>query len=513
MSTTVEPSPNVVPSDGTQESIRLSLPLVEQNVDYSRMSTLLDTIDEILRTSGTEDRFIQLMLADEVSRNKGQSLSNRRHGTVVKHARRSLRCMTAQILSGESFRTFSVHLADSYLLRRFCHYDELGDDRSPSKSTLGRMADLVDESELSQVIAQLITSACSDHPSESSQQSPIGLEAPLDLDVVLADATCLELDMHFPVDWVLLRDGVKSIIQSIILIRKHGLVHRMKSPQVFIKEINALCISMSAATRQRKGKKARKATLRKMKSLAKTVVEHGLRYVNLLENHGEETDLSPKQQQLIASRLQKTIDLMPQAISQAHQRIITEQKVANDQKLLSLFQTHASVYVRKKSGSDCEFGLQCLIVENSDGLILDWSVSDDGVQSDSKLLIPAMDRLRDQYGTSSIKGVVTDRGFSSPKNTKELGGRSIKDYTLPRSPAAMKNAMKDADFAAHQHRRSQTEARIGILKNNFIGQKIRAKGLDNQKTHIAWAALAHNVWLLARMLIDQRESQKQEAAA
>ena len=37
-----------------------------------------------------------------------------------------------------------------------------------------------------------------------------------------ADA-CLKADIHFPVDWVLLRDGVRTLMKATLLIRKAGL--------------------------------------------------------------------------------------------------------------------------------------------------------------------------------------------------------------------------------------------------------------------------------------------------
>ena len=54
---------------------------------------------------------------------------------------------------------------------------------------------------------------------------------------------------------------------------------------------------------------------------------------------------------------------MPAAIAQAHERIIGERVVPNDDKILSLYQPHAQVYVRGKAGADVEFGLQLLISE------------------------------------------------------------------------------------------------------------------------------------------------------
>jgi len=60
------------------------------------------------------------------------------------------------------------------------------------------------------------------------------------------DTTCVKANIHFPVDWVLLRDGVKSLMQSVELIRSHGLKSRMCEPRVLINKINRL--SIRAAT-------------------------------------------------------------------------------------------------------------------------------------------------------------------------------------------------------------------------------------------------------------------------
>ncbi len=103
---------------------------------------------------------------------------------------------------------------------------------------------------------------------------------------------------------------------------------------------------------------------------------------------------------------------IPAAISQAHERIIGERVVPNDDKILSLYQSHAQVYVRGKAGADVEFGLQLLISESADGLIIDSHVVD-GIVNDSKLLMPAIERMRTTYGNGVAAVVVTDRGFAS----------------------------------------------------------------------------------------------------
>ena len=81
----------------------------------------------------------------------------------------------------------------------------------------------------------------------------------------------------------------------------------------------------------------------------------------------------------------------------------------------------------------------------------------------------------------------------------------------PRSMATLTERMKDEGFIAIQRRRAQTEGRIGILKNDFLGPVLRNKGFESREREVAWAVLAHNLWVLARML-RAHEKERQKAA-
>jgi hypothetical protein len=73
--------------------------------------------------------------------------------------------------------------------------------------------------------------------------------------------------------------------------------------------------------------------------------------------------------------------------------------------------------------------------------------------------------------------------------------------------------MKEQKFARLQRRRAQTEARIGILKQGFLGRPMRAKGFDHQELALAWGVLTHNLWMLARMRQVKKNPLLRRAAA
>ena len=62
----------------------------------------------------------------------------------------------------------------------------------------------------------------------------------------------------------------------------------------------------------------------------------------------------------------------------------------------------------------------------------------------------------------------------------------------------MEKALQDDAFRALHQRRAQTEARIGIFKANFLGDCLPTKSRKAQHRYVAWATLAHNLWVLAR---------------
>jgi hypothetical protein len=332
-------------------------------------------------------------------------------------------------------------------------------------------------------------------------RSLVGLADPVDLSLIWMDATCAKLDIHYPTDWLLLRDATRTIMKAIVTIRGHGLRHRMPAPERFIAAMNAQAMAMSGSSRRGRGgdkKRARKSILRTMKRIVGKVRTHGQRYRDLLLKSWTETDLTERQAQRIIERMDGILGQLPAAIMQAHERIIGERVVANDSKTLSLYQPHARVYVRGKSGADAEFGLQLLLSESAEGLIVDCHLLNE-ITNDSKLLMPAIARMREAFGPGVAGTVVTDRGFASVENDAALVAAKVANATLPRNPEEMQAKLLDPVMRRLQRRRAQTEARIGIFKHKFIGDHLPTKDFDAQVRFIGWATLAHNLWVLARL--------------
>jgi len=484
--------------DPVQPFIALPLPIIPGSADFVKYKKLLTRIGLFLDTSDVERQFLALAVA-KIEKATKKKLSPKNRDRTMRHAALTLRCNIVRVLAQKDFREMAVQLADSYLLRRFCRLDgPNAPKKSPSKTTLQRMAAEMDASSIIGLVQHLIRVASTPKGGICKEG---GLLSPIRLDVILMDPTCVELNIHFPTDWVLLRDAIRSMLETIQTVRRHGLLYRMPNPQSLSSQANKLAMQMSQAARRGNGgdRKMRKQTLRELKKLAKVVQAHGERYRDLLKTKREETDLSEKAASRFIRSLDNILAKLPAALHQAHERIIGERQVKNEEKILSLFEPHAKVYTRGKAGAEVEFGLQLQIGECMDGLIVDWELVDGAPLNDTQHVPRYLKRMRSRPRTMKPRFLVSDRGYSSRENERLLAAEKIESMICPKDPAQMAKKMGSALFSEYQRRRAQTEARISILKHGFIGSRMPAKGRDRQEKHVVWAMLAHNLWVLARL--------------
>jgi len=485
-----------------QPTLCPALPTVLGNVDYREFERQLRRIDQLLFLSGVEKSFV----AQSLSRYDQQfpaakTKARHRH---QRHSYRALRCNVLRGLLGEDYRGMSRRLAECPLFRWFCGLEELAAVRVPGKSTLQDYAHWLPAETMRPITEQLLLAA-----RQPEGASRLELANALELETVWLDSTCLKTNIHFPVDWVFLCDATRTLMKATRLIRTHGLKHRMEPPENFLKAMNRLSIQMTHARRAKDSKKQRKKTLRLMKQQVKVVGAHARRHRDLLDQQWEQTDWTRPQAEQVLRRMDHVLLLLPQAQKQAHERIIGERKVDNAEKLLSLYETDTRVIVRGKAGAEVEFGNTLLLAEQKDGLIVDWQLHRESAPSDTRQLPESLRRMEAAYGVGVIRALGADRGFGSAANQALLESKDIYDGLCPKNPARLKERMAEERFARVQRRRSQTEGRIGIFKNGFLGRPLRAKGFGHREQAVSWQVLTHNLWVLARL--DQRVALAQAA--
>ena len=473
-----------------QSKLSLNIPNVVNNKDYHEYKSLLTRIDEILHLAGMDFEFAEHYI-NQLSDDPENKLTARQIEKYSKYAVTGLRCMIIKHLTGAGFRELSVRLAESTLLQWFCQIGGVDKIQVPSKSQLQRYSVCVSEAYIRSFIQELFDKV-------SGSNNILNLDSPFNAEDIYLDATCLKANIHFPVDWLLLKDGMLSLLKSILVIRKHGLKHRIQAPEIFINRINNLCIEMTHSRRQKDSKKARKKIFRKLKSMTKIIRSHAERYHKLLDDEWQNrTDLTEGTVKEVLRRIDNVLTKLPEAVKQAHSRIITGLQIKSKDKILSLFDDSARVVKRGKAGAEVEFGNTLFLAEQADGFIVDWKLYRPSAPADPTMTIESLKRISDN--SLEVKSVAGDRGCDSKKCRKFMTKKKMINNICPRNPHELIERLQSEEFRFHQNRRSQTEGRIGILKNKFTGSPIKNKKFEYKEISVAWAVLTHNLWVLARL--------------
>jgi len=488
-----------------QSWLRPALTPVLHNRDYERLLTDLKWLDETLRQTGMEELAVEFALEGVAESTRASALRKKAEFAVYALRAELLR----HTIGLPSFESFSVTLAGSDLLADFCGCRTIAGIRWTSKSSLHRASLLFTDEQLRQLNVLLVESA------GNREFCPLlGLESQEDLSVCLVDSTCLPANIHFPVDWLLLRDVALTLLKAVTLIRQEGLLKRMpEGPETLARQMNKLCIEMTHSRRKAGSKKARKSVLRRMKKLLRRIGEHARRHRDLLDERFGQTPLSRAQVDRILSRMDEKLDLLPKVIDQAHERIIGGRQVNNEDKILSAHEADIDVIVRGKAGAQTEFGNELFLAENPGGLIVDYMLYGKGAPSESQKMLESIERQHALDVEVRLQALVADRGFDAKRPIARMEKQGVRSHICPKNPDTLAQRLKEPEFRQWQARRGSTEARVAILKNHGGGRVWRNKGLKNRRLAVGWSVLAHNLTLIGRKVREQEiEAPPKEAA-
>jgi hypothetical protein len=478
-----------------QRALRPALPTVVGPLDYRQQRELFERMDRILEESKLDEDFLALAIADQGV--DAAAWTGKQAARFARYSALCLRANVARCLLGLAHRQFCSRLADSPLLQWFLHLGEVDSVKVFAKSTSARFERWVSAESLHQINTRLLVLG-SAPPVVQEQSAAFGLKTPVVCEEVFFDTTCIKANVHFPTDWVLLRDAVRTLMKATLCIRAAGLKQRMpQSPEAFLRDMNKLCMAMSAQRRTKDSKKQRKRLLRQMKALAKRIAAHARAHRQVLEERRAETELSEGQARLILTRIDSVLEQLPQAIKQAHERIIGGRQVANEEKILSLYDSSVEVILRGKAGAEVEFGNKLSLAENKQGLVLACRLHEKN-QADTTLVAPMIKILVDEMKLP-IGKVWADRGMFSKGNEEHLQKRGIESGLCPRNVEQLAAKLKEPGVREGMKRRGSTEARVAIFKNVFLGSPARGQSHEARQRACGWAVLTHNLWVLARL--------------
>jgi len=189
--------------------------------------------------------------------------------------------------------------------------------------------------------------------------------------------------------------------------------------------------------------------------------------------------------------------LIESVIAQSERRVLHGEAVPAREKLVSLFETHADIIVKRKR--DIQYGHKLNLTTGRSGLVLDL-VIEAGNPADSERLMPMLERHIAVYGAAP-RQAVADGGFASRDNLSRAKACGVSDMAFHK-----KSGLKIADMVRSRwvyrklrNFRAGIEAGISCLKRAYGLVRCTWRGLDHFKAYVWSSVVAYNLALFVRL--------------
>jgi IS5 family transposase len=445
-----------------REKQQKQMPLMAHIMDHAQ-SQELEMISRIIDDNSTICDYILQDL------NKGK-VEAQRAGAKGMSADQVLRCSVVKILFSLSYEELAFHIVDSQSLRWFCRIGIA--DEGFKKSALNRNIKTI-----------------SGQTWEMINRDILGYAKKEDIEkgrTVRTDCTCVESNIHKPLDSVQLWDCVRVLTRLIKYSRdEFGLKvsgfsnHNRRAKRRMMAIVNA------------KSNKQRKAGYVDLIKVTEKVLD----YARVALDAIKKTSIDPVSFPLF-NDISHYADLAGKVINQTRKRVLLGEIVAAEEKVVSIFEPHTDIIVKDRR--DPVYGHKICLTGGASNLILDCVIAR-GNPSDTDLAIPMLDRQQEIYGRYPLK-VCFDGGFASKDNLKLAKARKIKDVCFAKKRGLEETDMCRSEYVYHRLRRFRAGIESGIswLKRSMGLTRCIWKGWQSFKSYVWSSIVAANLLTIAR---------------
>jgi hypothetical protein len=330
---------------------------------------------------------------------------------------------------------------------------------------------------------------------------------PQAVEKVRGDSFVMETNIHYPTESGLIRDGLRKVLQAGAEIadlldasgwRQHK--HLYRNVRQMAREIDRI------AARKGKGYQAKlKPKYAELLDQAATILD---RAQQLREQVKGSLDL-----EVIGwdTQMKDFMERTRQVCGTAQRRVMEDQKVANGEKLFSVFETHTQLYKRGKAGEPVQFGRQVLVFEDAIGFIVHACLMPRDANDKDVVVEQTRDLQRRLDG--GIKQASFDRGFHSPQNQQALA-EIIAHLCLPK-PGARQAARQEqeatVEFHQSRQRHSGIESAISALQAGNGLERCRDRTEPGFSRYIQLGVLGRNLQVLGKVVLAEQDAQCQAA--
>src|SRR5262245_38986494 len=373
-----------------------------------------------------------------------------------------LRMLVLKHLHDWSFDECEREVRGSLVYRAFCRIDG---ERVPDAKTLIRLAHVLDEPVLKDLLARLVTLGRARRVIQGRR--------------LRIDTTVVETNIHYPTDATLLADGVRVLTRTL---RRLGERVRKRTRAVGRRVFEIAQRSRTAGLRV--SPKVRAQSKARMRQLYQELM--GITRTVLRQAEG-----TLARQHTSAAPLRTAIDLLRRVVAQTRARVLRGD-TRFPGKVVSLFEPHTEIIRKGKLAKPTEFGRLVKIQEAEAQFITDYAVCERG-QAERTLWTPALDRHIELFDHAP-QLAVADGGFASRSNERAAADRGVRHVVLPRQPRERRSRAARAALRW----RTGCEGRISALKRRHGLRRCRYRGPSGMQRWVGLGVLANDLLVLAR---------------
>jgi transposase, IS5 family len=315
------------------------------------------------------------------------------------------------------------------------------------------------------------------------------LEGIEDGNITRTDATTIETNIHHPTDWSLMHDCIRVLSRIMTrLFELHGV------PIVFQNHYRASKKKLFKIHNTRSSKKHRKLNMELIRLCSKTI-GYANEALPVIDGHLYTGDVdSVVQYNALIAELRRINPLAEKIVNVAHRRIVLNENVPSNEKVVSIFEPHTDIIVKGKR--QVVFGHKATITTGKSGIITDVIVHD-GNPADSTIVPDVLMRHKDFF-TTPPKSMVFDGCYYSDDNRTLLENAGVENVCFSKEPEE-KTTCSRVVRKMLRFFRAGIEASVSILKRMFGWDRVLDKGKEHFQKAIKTGVLVYNLFILSRI--------------
>jgi transposase, IS5 family len=400
-----------------------------------------------------------------------------------------LRMMFLKVRYRLGYESLCREVSDSISWRLFCRIDI--DVRVPHPTTLMKITTRCGEDTVLALNEALIAKAVEAKVVKTGK--------------VRADTTVVSANVEYPTDSGLLATAVTKIGKLVRRIKAAGGAVRTRfrdRSRSAVTKVHSIAAKLRLRGAQAKDE-AQATVLRITGELADLAQHSSFDAYQVLHNARRALRRATGQAK---GRLRRAINELSTTIERARRVVAqTRRRLAGDKpdsatRIVSLHDPDARPIVKGRLGKPVEFGYKAQVVDNEDGIVLDYTV-EEGNPPDAPQLAPAIGRIKQRTGKAP-RAVAADRGYGEAKVDQDLYDIDVKTVAIPRKGQPGRARRE------HEHRpafrrlvkwRTGSEGRISHLKHRYGWARSGMDGRDRTAIWCGHGVLAHNLVKVTRL--------------